>query len=146
MLTLSKLVWDWGRGHAFTRIYRMMSASFTGIIDLQALLGVALLLGSWSNTLSSSPDLIYHPIIMITSVLEAHMASSFPACVRYHMFPQYHTDTLHCSPLNSRRDQYITSDLASPVSIKDSRSPPHSSPYIVTHRSIGHKDFIVNTT
>ena len=74
MLTLSKLAWDWRRGHSFTRIHRMMSASFTGLLDLQALFGIALLLGSWSNTQHPSPDRIYHTIIMITAVSVAHMA------------------------------------------------------------------------
>lgn len=68
-LAVLRGLWGWLRNLAFASADNVLGAAFTGLIDLNVLIGVVLLIVKWS-----SPDRpsLFHPVFMILAALVAH--------------------------------------------------------------------------
>lgn len=72
LVAILKFAWGWLRGGTFQRLDRILASSFSGLMDLQALLGLILLI--WNGVISGFPMFrIEHTVTMIVAAVVAHL-------------------------------------------------------------------------
>ncbi len=72
LVAILKFGWSWLRGGTFQRLDRILASSFSGLMDLQALLGLVLLI--WNGALGGFPMFrIEHVVTMIVAAVTAHL-------------------------------------------------------------------------
>jgi hypothetical protein len=72
LAAILKFGWGWLRGGTFQRLDRILASSFSGLMDLQALLGLILLI--WNGALGGFPMFrIEHTVTMIVAAVTAHL-------------------------------------------------------------------------
>ena len=69
LLAVLRGLWGWWRNLAFASTDNALGAAFTGLIDLNVLVGAVLLIVRWSNP--NRPSLL-HPVFMILAAVVAH--------------------------------------------------------------------------
>lgn len=69
LLAVLRGLWGWLRNLAFASADNVLGAAFTGLIDLNVLIGAALLIVKWSDP--SRPSFL-HPVFMILAAVVAH--------------------------------------------------------------------------
>jgi hypothetical protein len=75
VLAIIKFVIGWMRGGAFNGMDRGLMAGFSGLMDLQATLGIVLLLWSGFAGVGFPGFRIVHGLIMIIAAVLAHMSA-----------------------------------------------------------------------
>ena len=87
VVALVKLGWGWLRGGVFDGMDRGVVAGYSGLLDLQALLGLVLLFGDAIFLGEGFPMVrILHAIVMILAVVAGHLPARWrasPAPIRY---------------------------------------------------------------
>ena len=87
VVAIVKLGLGWRRGGPFDGMDRGVVAGYSGLLDLEALLGLVLLFGDAIFLGEGFPMLrILHAIVMILAVVSAHLSARWrrsPAPVRY---------------------------------------------------------------
>lgn len=72
LVAILKFAWGWLRGRTFQRLDRILASSFSGLMDLQALLGFILLI--WNGVIGGFPMFrIEHTVTMIVAAVVAHL-------------------------------------------------------------------------
>jgi len=72
LVAILKFAWGWRRGGTFQRLDRILASSFSGLMDLQALLGFILLI--WNGVVGGFPMYrIEHTVTMIVAAVVAHL-------------------------------------------------------------------------
>jgi hypothetical protein len=72
LVAILKFAWGWLRGGTFQRLDRILASSFSGLMDLQALLGLILLI--WNGVIGGFPMFrIEHAVTMIVAAVVAHL-------------------------------------------------------------------------
>jgi hypothetical protein len=72
LVAVLKFAWGWLRGGTFQRLDRILASSFSGLMDLQALLGFILLI--WNGVIGGFPMFrIEHTVTMIVAAVVAHL-------------------------------------------------------------------------
>jgi hypothetical protein len=72
LAAILKFGWGWLRGGTFQRLDRILASSFSGLMDLQALLGLILLI--WNGMIGGFPMFrIEHTVTMIVAAVFAHL-------------------------------------------------------------------------
>jgi hypothetical protein len=84
---VARLLYGWRRGSEFTGLDRGLLLGYSGLLDVQALLGLVLLFGDAALLGEGFPAArIAHAIVMIVAVAAGHLPSLWrraPAPVRY---------------------------------------------------------------
>lgn len=72
LAAILKFAWSWLRGGTFQRLDRILASSFSGLMDLQTLLGLILLI--WGGVVGGFPmHRIEHTVTMIVAAVVAHL-------------------------------------------------------------------------
>lgn len=72
LVAILKFAWGWLRGGTFQRLDRILASSFSGLMDLQALLGLILLI--WNGVIGGFPMFrIEHAVTMVVAAVVAHL-------------------------------------------------------------------------
>ena len=72
VVAILKFSWGWLRGGTFQRLDRILASSFSGLMDLQALLGLILLI--WNGVIGGFPMFrIEHAVTMVVAAVVAHL-------------------------------------------------------------------------
>jgi hypothetical protein len=72
LAAILKFAWGWLRGGSFQRLDHLFASTFSGLMDLQALLGLILLI--WGGALGGFPMYrIEHTVTMVIAAVVAHL-------------------------------------------------------------------------